>query len=118
MGSDWALPASRRVPSSHPLEPGPLTEFRQRWHPFLGTEERTPMVWTLIDTTGREYGTVRIVRVGSEVGYIAEFDAALVGRFLTLWAALEATHHAFIQSHAPGFKRYPQFDYGRGGQAG
>ncbi|GAA1768353.1 hypothetical protein [Agromyces humatus] len=88
-----------------------MPEFRPRWHPFLGTDERTPGVWTLADTNGRAYGVVRIVRVGAEVGYVAEFAGSIVGRYRTLRAALEATHQAFIQSHAPGFKGYPKFDY-------
>lgn len=92
-----------------------MPEFRPRWHPFLGTEERAPGIWTLVDTTSREYGLVRIVRVGAEVGYVAELDEILVGRFLSLRAALEATHHAFVRSHTPGFKGYPQFDYSETG---
>ena len=77
-------------------------EFRPRWHPFLGTEERTPGVWTLVDTSARDYGQVRIVRIGAEIGYLAEFRVVLVGRYTNLQAALEATHLAFVRSHAPG----------------
>lgn len=86
-----------------------VPQSRPRWHPFLGTEERTPGVWTMIDTTGREYGTVRIVRIGPEVGYVAEREGELVGRYVTLRGALEATHTAFVRSHAPGYTGYPEF---------
>lgn len=86
-----------------------MPEYRPRWHPFLGSEERTPGVWTMVDTTGREYGVVRIVRVGAEVGYVAELGGEPVGRFVTLRAALEATHQAFVRSHTPGFQGYPVF---------
>ncbi len=86
-----------------------MPEYRPRWHPFLGTEERTSGVWTLVDTTGRDYGTIRIVRVGDEVGYVAEFSGLLVGRYRSLRDSLEATHQAFVRSHAPGFKGYPEF---------
>ncbi|PWC05421.1 hypothetical protein [Agromyces badenianii] len=73
-----------------------------RWHPFLATEERTPGVWTLVDTLGRDYGRVSIVRIGAEVGYVGELQDAPVGRWKTLRAAIEAVHHAFVASHAPG----------------
>jgi hypothetical protein len=86
------------------------TDERPRWHPFLATQERTPGIWTLVDTMGRDYGQVRIVRVESQVGYVAEHSGVLVGRFRTLRAALEATHQASVRSHAPGgatASRYP-----------
>lgn len=38
-----------------------MPEFRPHWHPFPATEKRTPGTWTLIDSTGREYGTVPVV---------------------------------------------------------
>lgn len=83
-----------------------------RWHPFLAAEERTPGTWTLVDSTGREYGAVRIVRIGAEVGHVGELRGELVGRCRTLRATLEAVHQAFVASHTPGFKGYPQFDHG------
>ncbi|GAA4053180.1 hypothetical protein [Agromyces indicus] len=77
-------------------------EYRPRWHPFLAADEREPGVWTLVDSMGCDYARVRIVRVGSEVGYLAESDTRLVGRYRTLRAALEAAHHVFVRSHALG----------------
>ncbi|MFC5791920.1 hypothetical protein EDM22_13780 [Agromyces tardus] len=85
-------------------------EFRPRWHPFLAADERTPGTWTLVDSTGKDYGTVRIVRIGAEVGYVAELRGELVGRYRTLRGAIEMTHLAFVRSHAPGFQGYPDFD--------
>lgn len=82
---------------------------RPRWHPFFAAEERTPGTWTLVDTMGRDYGQVRIVRIGAEVGYVGEFRGDLVGRYTNLRAALERVHGAFIASHTPGFRGYPEF---------
>lgn len=86
-----------------------MPEYRPRWHPFLGADERTPGVWTLVDATGRDYAAVRIVRIGSEVGYVATLGEDPVGRYRSLRGALEAAHNAFIRSHAPGFQGYPEF---------
>ncbi len=72
------------------------------WHPFMSTVENEPGVWTLVDTMGREYAEVRIVRVGSEVGYVGTLRGEPVGRWTTLRASLEAVHLAFVRSHAPG----------------
>jgi hypothetical protein len=76
--------------------------MKPRWHPWFAAEEREPGVWTLVDSMGRDYGVVRIVRVGSEVGYTAVMRDTPVGRFTTLRAGLEAVHGAFIRDHAPG----------------
>lgn len=79
-----------------------MARDQPRWHPFMAADERTPGVWTLVDSMGRDYGRARIVRVGAEVGYVAERDGELIGRYTQLRAALEAVHHAFVRSHAPG----------------
>lgn len=78
-----------------------MPDHRPRWHPFLGTEERTPGTWTLIDSLGREYGVVRIIRIRDEVGYRAEFRGHLIGYFTTLRTALERTHQEFVKSGQP-----------------
>lgn len=78
-----------------------MPDHRPRWHPFLGTEEREPGTWTLIDSLGVEYGLVRIIRVQGEVGYRAEFRGHLVGHYLTLRTALERTHQVFVKSGQP-----------------
>lgn len=79
-----------------------MAETLPRWHPFLAASERTPGIWTLADSVGHDYGTVRIVRVGAEVGYLGTFRDVPVGRYTTLRAALEHVHLAFIRAHAPG----------------
>lgn len=48
-------------------------------------------------------------RIGPEVGYLAERGGELVGRYLTLRGALEATHTAFVRSHAPGYTGDAEF---------
>lgn len=78
------------------------TEYHPRWHPLLAAEERQPGVWTLVDSMGHDYGRVRIVRIGIEVGYVAELGEHPTGRYRTLRAALEAVHGAFVRAHAPG----------------
>ena len=69
------------------------------WHPMLETVEPIPGLWLLVDSFQREYGRVRLVRRGSEVGYRAEFRGELVGYFLTLRAACFRVHMAFVDSH-------------------
>lgn len=68
----------------------------------MAAAENEPGVWTLVDTMGRDYGEVRIVRVGTEVGYVGTLRGEPVGRWTTLRASLEAVHQAFVRSHAPG----------------
>lgn len=75
---------------------------RPRWHPFFETREHTPGVWTLVDGLGRDYGEVRIVRVGEEVGYVGTFRGTEVGRWKTLRSSIESVHGVFIRAHAPG----------------
>ena len=79
-----------------------MRDERPRWHPFLSTEERAPGVWTLVDSMGRGYGEIRIVRIGEEVGYVGEFRGMPVGRWKTLRASIEGVHGVFVRSHAPG----------------
>ncbi|ANJ26833.1 hypothetical protein ATC03_08975 [Agromyces aureus] len=72
--------------------------------------ESPPGVWTMVDSEGDAYGTVRIVRIGAEVGYVGELRGQPVGRWRTLRASLEGVHHAFIASHGPRpFQGYPDF---------
>ena len=42
-------------------------------------DERTPGVWTMVDSTGRDYGTVRIVREGSAIVYVSELRGEKLG---------------------------------------
>ena len=80
------------------------------WHPILAAAEPEPGRWRLIDSTGREYGTVTIVRVDGRVRYRAEFGGRLLGWGTTLRGACEQVHHAFVRSHGPGdWPGYPDF---------
>lgn len=71
------------------------------WHPMLAAVEREVGHWVMVDPTGREYGDIRIVRRGTEVGYRAEFRGQLVGYYLTLRSSCARVHQAFIASHGP-----------------
>jgi hypothetical protein len=72
-----------------------------RWHPLLDVDERTPGVWTLVDATGRDYGTVRIVREGGSIVYVGDLRGArLGGRNVRLREAVEKVHAAFVRSYS------------------
>ena len=80
------------------------------WHPILAATEPEPGCWRLVDSMGREYGTVTIVRVDGEVRYRAEFGGRLLGWGTTLRGACERVHQAFVRSHGPGdWPGYPDF---------
>ena len=49
------------------------------WHPLLNAVEHTPGVWTMVESTGREYGVVRIVREGATVVYVGERRGQTLG---------------------------------------
>ena len=75
---------------------------RTKWHPLLNADERTPGVWTMVDSTGRDYGTVRIVREGRAIVYVSELRGEkLSGRNVTLRQAVEKTHAAYVRSFKP-----------------
>ncbi|GAA1769707.1 hypothetical protein [Agromyces humatus] len=68
-------------------------------HPLLNAQEHTPGVWTLVDSTGREYGAVRIVREGAAVVYVGELRGErLGGRNVKLREAVEKVHAAYVRS--------------------
>lgn len=72
------------------------------WHPLLNAEERTPGVWTMVDSTGRAYGAVRIIREGSAVVYVGELRGErLGGRNVRLREAVERVHRAYVASQRP-----------------
>jgi hypothetical protein len=80
------------------------------WHPILAATEPEPGCWRLIDSVGREYGAVTIVRVDGEVRYRAEFAGRLLGWGTTLRGACECVHQAFVRSHGPAeWAGYPDF---------
>lgn len=75
-----------------------------RWHPLLATDEREPGTWYLVDTSGRDYGRIRLIEIGDERGYEAHVKpldgpVALVGHFTSLRASCERVHRAFVSSH-------------------
>lgn len=76
------------------------------WHPLLALHEPSPGTWDMVDASGRTYAAIVLVRRGGELGYRADLlegDARrLVGYFVTLRAACEQSHAAFVRSHAPG----------------
>jgi hypothetical protein len=80
------------------------------WHPILAATEPEPGRWHLVDSTGREYGTVTILRVDGAVRYRAEFGGRLLGWGTTLRGACERVHQEFVRSHGPReWPGYPAF---------
>lgn len=76
-----------------------------QWHPLLAAVEPEPGVWVMVAQYGEQYGVIRMVRRGSEVGYRADLGAegerGLVGYFRTLRAACVAVHRRWIAAHGP-----------------
>ncbi|WP_285465035.1 hypothetical protein [Agromyces sp. NBRC 114283] len=75
-----------------------------RWHPLLATDEREPGTWYLVDTSGRDYGRIRLVEISGERGYEAHVKpldgpVRLVGHFTSLRASCERVHRAYVASH-------------------
>lgn len=67
------------------------------WHPLLNAEERTPGVWTMVDSAGRAYGAVRIIREDGAIVYIAELRGErLGGHSVRLREATQRVHRAYI----------------------
>ena len=80
------------------------------WHPILAATEPEPGRWRLVDSAGREYGTVTILRVDGAVRYRAEFGGRLLGWGTTLRGACERVHQEFVRSHGPReWPGYPDF---------
>lgn len=84
------------------------------WHPFLATVEVEVGTWVMTAPDGRRYAIVRLLQIGGERGYRCvtwaqrSEDRRLVGYFLTLRAAVEAGHEAYVRGHAPqGFAPSP-----------
>ena len=67
------------------------------WHPLLNAEERTPGVWTMVDSAGRAYGVVRIIREDEAIVYVGELRGErLGGRNVRLREAAERVHAAYV----------------------
>jgi hypothetical protein len=78
-----------------------MPQHETKWHPLLNADERTPGVWTMVDSTGRDYGTVRIVRESGAIVYVSELRRErLGGRNVTLRQAVEKVHAAFVRSYS------------------
>ena len=43
------------------------------WHPILAARETRPGYWRMIDPSGREYGTIELVRTGSDAGALVRY---------------------------------------------
>jgi hypothetical protein len=68
------------------------------WHPLLNAEERTPGVWTMVDSAGHAYGAVRILREGEAIVYVAELNGERSGaRYMRLREAAEGVHNAYVR---------------------
>lgn len=72
-----------------------------RWHPMLATVEGPLGTWRMLDPEGREYGVIRLVRVGGEPKYRADFRGEHIGYGGTLRTACEHVHREYIAAHAP-----------------
>jgi hypothetical protein len=72
-----------------------------RWHPLLAAVEGPILTWRMLDPDGREYGMIRLVRVGGEPKYRAEFRGQLIGYGGTLRQACERVLFEYIAAHAP-----------------
>lgn len=77
----------------------PSPNKNTKWHPLLNAVEKSPGVWTMIDASGHEYGTVRITREGGAIVYICELGGTrLGGRNVKLREAVEHIHNAYVRS--------------------
>ena len=85
-------------------------DYTATWHPMLCAVEVDPGHWRMISQYGREYGDIRLVRRGAEVGYRGDdVTGQLVGYFRTLRSTCQAVHMHFVRSHgAPEFRGYPR----------
>lgn len=55
----------------------------------------------MLDPDSREYGLIRLVRVGGEPKYRAEFRGQLIGYGSTFRQACERVHYEYIAAHTP-----------------
>lgn len=79
----------------HPEARAPAT-----WHPVLMTVEAPTGTWRVIDTLGREYGVVRLLRLDGEPRYRTEHRGELLGYEGTLFEACWRVHRLEIQRGA------------------
>lgn len=68
------------------------------WHSLLNAEERTPGVWTMVDSSGHAYGAVRIIRENGAIVYVGELRGErLGGRNVRMREAAERVHNAYVR---------------------
>jgi hypothetical protein len=87
------------------------------WHPIMALVEDAPGFWRMVAQYERCYGTVRMLKRGSELGYRADAisqpgtEAKLLGYFTSLRAAATAIHrHELTRvgvEGAPNRPRHP-----------
>ena len=81
------------------------------WHPILAAVEARPGLWRMVDPSGREYGTVELVRVRDGDDEVLRYkcvrDAEVIGWATTLRRACEGVHQAFLRSHGPSARIAP-----------
>lgn len=72
-----------------------------RWHPLLATMEPEPGTWILLDSHGKPYGLVTIVKIEERVRFKAEHIGNTIGYATTLREAVERTHAAELATIRP-----------------
>ena len=65
----------------------------------MAAAEGPPLTWRMLDTHGREYGRVTVVRVAAEPASRVGFRGEHLGYENTLRAAVERVHRVFIRAH-------------------
>jgi len=71
---------------------------RPTWHPMLAAVEGPVGTWRMIDSLGKEYGTIRLVRIDGEPTYIATMRGRDIGSGYSFRRACEQVHRAFVHS--------------------
>lgn len=77
---------------------------RHAWHPILNSVESEFGIWHIRDQDGREYGVVKIVRLGGRPCYRAEMRGQLLGYGESLRSSIERVHAAWLRTHGPNAK--------------
>jgi hypothetical protein len=82
-----------------------------KWHPILACEEYQPGHWVMIDSLGKPYAFILILRRGDEVGYRVDSWAQeahnrnLIGYYRKLKVAAEHGHQHFLAQHGQYHRR-------------
>lgn len=95
-----------------------MHEPEKRWYPILAAREEPTGTWKMIDSLGKCYGIIRIMRRVDEVYYKAqtwhehENGREMIGHFRTLHQACNATHQLYLTKGSPG---RPSYEFTHGG---